>query len=113
TLQVGTSSYAISGSGVAVAAIDALIIQYVDTTGVRLTAQPATPIDFSQTVVGSTTAHALTFTATNPTTSFDAVPVPVLAVTGQGYSFANAPSAPLSIQPGQSVTFKIIFAPSA
>jgi hypothetical protein len=44
TLLVGTESFALSGTGVALTSIDDLTIQYVGSTGVRTIPQPATPI---------------------------------------------------------------------
>jgi hypothetical protein len=113
TLLIGTSSFPLTGAGVVIVDIDALQISYVDKAGVRTLPQAATPISFGQVVSGSGSSNTLTFTVTNPTTSYNAVAVPNLTVTGTGFAFSGALSAPLSIPPGQSITFQIVFQPSS
>jgi hypothetical protein len=107
TLSVGTNAYLIQGSGVSstVGDISSLTITYTDQTGVRLTAQPATPITF--------TTPILSFTVTNPQTTIGAVTVPTLTVTGAGFNLSGASTMPASIAPGQSMTFQITFSASA
>lgn len=108
TLIVGTNSYLLTGSGVSSTTgdISSLTITYTDQTGVRLTAQPATPIAF--------TTPILTFSVTNPATIINAVTVPSLTATGAGFTVSGAPAIPATIQPGQSITFLITFsAPGA
>lgn len=107
TLSVGTNTYLIQGSGVSstIGDISSLTITYTDSTGVRLTAQPATTIAF--------TTPTLTFTVTNPLTSINAVSVPSLTVAGTGFTLSGAPAIPATVQPGQSITFQITFSASA
>ncbi len=112
TLQVGGNTYPLSGTGIIAGGLDALVIDYVDSTGVRLLAQGTTPIDFGQIVAGSTTPNTLTFIATNPTSSFDSLTVPSIVASGSGFSVNGAPAMPALIAPGQSITFKVLFAPS-
>jgi hypothetical protein len=111
TLNVGSNSYLIQGSGVAsvVGDITSLAISYSDSTGVRLTAQPATPISFGQVVAGTNSANTLTFTVTNPQSTISAVSVSNIAVTGVGFSVSGLPTLPATIQPGSSITFKVSF----
>lgn len=113
TLQVGTLKYALSGNGVAATDIDALQISYTDSSGVRTQPNPATPIAFDQVVAGTAGTSTLTFTVSNPGTSFNAVAISALTVTGAGFMLANSPAAlPSNIAPGASITFQVIFAPS-
>ncbi|MGI8962620.1 MAG: choice-of-anchor D domain-containing protein [Bryobacteraceae bacterium] len=112
TLIVGTNSYPLVGTGIVVASLDALKISYVDQTGVRGLPQAATPIDFGQVTSGTNGTAALTFTVTNPITSFDAITVPNLAVSGANFALTGAPAMPVSIQPGQSISFQVIFSGS-
>jgi len=109
TLLIGSNSYPLVGTGVVVGTIDALQISYVDQTGVRGLPQAATPIDFGQVTSGTSGASTLTFTVTNPTISFDAIMVPSLTVSGAGFALTGAPAMPVSIQPGQSISFQITF----
>lgn len=111
-LQVGTLQYALTGNGVAATDIDALEISYTDSTGVRTLPNPATPIAFDQVIAGTSGTSTLTFTVTNPSTSYNAVAVSPLTVTGAGFTLGNAPSIPASISPGASITFQVIFAPT-
>lgn len=113
TLVVGTLSYPLVGTGVVVADIDALQISYADADGVRTLPQAATPISFGQVVAGTNTPSTLAFTVTNPATSWNAVSLQTLAATGTAFALSNAPSAPLSIAPGASITFTAVFNPSA
>jgi hypothetical protein len=106
---IGSNTYPLVGTGVTLADIDALQISYVDQTGVRTSPQAATPISF-----GTTGAATLTFTVTNPTTSYDPITVPTLTLTGAGFAAGSTglPATPLSIAPGQSITFQVIFSSS-
>lgn len=109
TLVVGSNQYPIQGTGVVLTDIDALQISYVDSTGVRGLPQAATPINFGQVVPGTSTSAVLKFTVTNPTTSFNAVTLQTLTVSGSAFSLSGAPSMPATIQPGASITFQIAF----
>lgn len=114
-LHLGSSVYPLNGSGTSsvVGDISSLVIQYVDSTYVRLTAQPSTPINFGKVVTGSTSnSSVLTFTITNPQATISAVSVPSMAVTGAGFSLAGLPAMPAVIQPGDSITFQLLFSPS-
>ena len=115
-MLLGSNSYQVQGDGIVVADIDALQISYVDSTGVRSLPQAATPISFGQLVAGVSTAASLTFTVANPSTSYNAVTVPSLTVSGSNFTMSaltGVGSFPASIGPGASFTFIISFAPSA
>jgi hypothetical protein len=109
TLLVGSNSYGIQGTGTASTGIDALQISYVDATGVRTLPQAATPISFGQLVPGVPGGATLTFTVSNPQTSFSAVTVTQLSVRGAAFTIQGAPSLPAVIQPNTSITFRIAF----
>jgi hypothetical protein len=111
TLTVGSLSYPIAGTGVVVSDTDALQISYVDSTGVRTLPQAASPIDFGQLVSSAGATSTLTFTVTNPSTSFNAIAVPAIAVSGTGYALTNLPALPASVAPGASISFKTTFTP--
>jgi hypothetical protein len=110
TLVIGSNKYPLVGTGVVVETIDALQISYVDQTGVRTSPQAATAISF-----GTTGAAILTFTVANPITSIDPVTVPSLTLSGAAFSAGSGglPATPVSIPPGQSTTFQVVFSASA
>ena len=114
-LIVGQSTYALQGSGMAsvVGDISSLVITYTDSSGVRLTAQPSSPISAGQVVAGTNATSTLTFNVANPQTTISAVSVPSITASGSGFSIAEAPTLPASIQPGSSITFQLVFSPSA
>jgi hypothetical protein len=110
-LLVGNSTYPLQGSGISsvLGDLSSLVITYVDSTGVRLTAQPATPISLGQSITGASAANSFTFSITNPQTTISAVTVSALSVSGTGFSIMQAPSLPLSVAPGTSATFTVAF----
>lgn len=109
TLVIGSNSYPLQGTGVVLSEIDALQISYADKTGVRGLPQAASPIDFGQIIPGTAGSAILTFTVTNPATSFSAVTLPSVAVSGTGFTLSGAPSLPAAIQPGGSINFQVTF----
>ncbi len=109
TLSVGSSSYGIQGTGIVVTDVDALQISYVDSTYVRSLPQAATPISFGQLVPGTAGGASLTFTVTNPATSYDAVTLSALSVNGSAFKLSGGPSLPATIQPNASITFTVNF----
>ncbi len=109
TLSVGSNSYGIQGTGIVVADVDALQISYVDSTDVRTLPQAATPISFGQLVPGTAAGASLTFTVANPATSYDAVTISALSVSGAAYKLTGGPSLPATIQPNASITFTVTF----
>ena len=114
-LLVGSNTYPLQAEGIVVADIDALQISYVDDTGVRSLPQAATPISFGQTVAGTASSNVLTFTVTNPTTSFNSVTVSAITVTGAGFTLGTVSGAsafPASVIPGASLGFTITFTPT-
>lgn len=113
TLMVGSNSYPMQGTGIVVSDVDALQISYVDATGVRGLPQAATPINFGQLVAGGAAPAILKFTVTNPLTSFSAVTLPSITVSGSAFSLSGAPSLPASIQPGGSIGFQVAFSAAA
>ena len=118
-LIVGMLSYPLKGTGIVVADIDALDISYTDITsgspsfGKITRPQAATAIQFDQLVAGGATSSVLSFVVTNPTSSYNAVAVSPLRVSGAGFGILDAPAAPISIAPGSSVTFKLTFSAAA
>jgi hypothetical protein len=110
---LNSASYAIMGTGIALTGVDALQISFVDATGVRTSPQAATPISFGQVIAGTNVPASLKFTVTNPATSFDSVSLSPLSASGVGFSSTGAPPVPVSIAPGQSITFQLVFSPSA
>ncbi len=115
TLLVGQNSYPLQGTGTSSVTgdISSLVITYVDSTGVRLTAQPASAINFGQTIAGTNGTATLAFTVANPQTTIDGVTVPSLTVSGAGFAASGIPPMPATIQPGQSISFQVVFSPSA
>lgn len=114
-LLVGGNSYALQGTGTSssVGDISSLTIVYTDSTGVHLPAQPATPINFGQSIEGTGVAPTLTFTVTNPQTTINTVSVPSVTLSGAGFTLSGVPTMPASIAPGQSITFQVAFSASA
>jgi hypothetical protein len=118
-ILVGALTYPVKGTGVIVADIDALQISYTDVTpgspsfGVRMNPQAATTIQFDQLVAGGATSSIFNFVITNPATSYNAVAVSPLMVSGVGFGMSGAPAAPISIAPGASITFTLTFAAAA
>lgn len=113
-LLVGTSIYPIQATGTAsvIGDIGSLVISYTDATGVRLTAQPSSPVAFGSAVVGASNSTTYTFTVANPATTIDPVSINTLTITGAGFALAAAPSLPASVAPGSSTTFKVVFTPT-
>ena len=109
TLVVGSNQYPIQGTGIVLTGIDGLQISYVDATGVRGLPQAATPINFGQVVPGTSASAVLKFTVTNPSTSFNAITLPTLTVSGSAFTLSGAPSMPATIQPGASINFQVAF----
>jgi hypothetical protein len=97
------------GTGIVVTDIDALQISYVDSAKVRTMPQAATAISFGQLVPGTAGGASLTFTVANPATSYDAVTISVLSVSGSAYKLTGTPSLPATIQPNASITFTVTF----
>jgi hypothetical protein len=110
-LQVGANIYPIQGAGVIIATIDALQISYTDATGIRTLPQAATPISFGQVLPGSGASSVLTFSVLNPTTSANSVTLPSITVSGTGFSVSGLPAFPVTIAPGNSLSFKAAFTP--
>jgi hypothetical protein len=110
-LLVGNAVYPLQGNGISsvLGDISSLVITYVDSTGVRLTAQAASPISFGQAIVGGTGPNSFTVSISNPQTTISSVAVPALSVSGTGFSITQAPSVPFSVAPGASVTFTLSF----
>ena len=112
-LQVGSNTYPLAGAGIIVASIDSLQISYTDSTGVRTLPQNATPISFGQVVPGSGASAVLTFSVANPVTSYNAVTISAITVSGSAFSLSGVPAAPISVSPGNSVSFKAAFTPTS
>ncbi len=110
-LLVGSASYPLQANGISsvLGDLSSLVITYVDSTGVRLTAQAATAIGLGQAIVGGSGGNSFTFSISNPQTTISAVTVSTLSVSGTGFSITEAPSVPFSVAPGASATFKVTF----
>jgi hypothetical protein len=115
SLIVGSSNYALQGIGAAsvIGDLSSLVITYTDSTGIRLTAQPSTPINAGQVIAGTNGSSTLTFSVLNPQTTISPVSVPVPVVTGGGFAIAGASAFPAVVQPGSSATFQLVFSPSS
>ena len=112
SLTIGTNTYALVGTGTIATSIDNLQIVYVDQTDVRTSPQAATPISFGQVTAGASQSATLSFFVTNPQTSLDPVTISTISVTGASFSFTGVPTLPVTVQPGQTITFSIAFTPS-
>ncbi|HZS57218.1 MAG TPA: choice-of-anchor D domain-containing protein, partial [Bryobacteraceae bacterium] len=114
SLLIGSNRFILQGVGTAsvIGDISSLTITYTDSTGVNLTAQAASPINFGTTVSGSGVTSTLLFTVLNPATTIGAVSVPSISVSGAGFAISGANPAPVSIQPGASATFRVVFSGS-
>ncbi len=118
-LLVGALTYPMKGTGIIVSDIDALQISYTDVTpgspafGLRINPQAATAIQFDQLVAGGATSSIFNFLVTNPATSYNAVAVSPLVVSGAGFGMSGAPAGPISIAPGATITFTLTFAAAA
>jgi hypothetical protein len=118
-LLVGALTYPMKGTGIIVSDIDALQISYTDVTpgspafGLRINSQAATAIQFDQLVAGGATTSIFNFFVTNPTTSYSAVAVSPLGVSGAGFGMSGAPAGPVSIAPGATIGFTLTFAAAA
>jgi len=108
-----STCYPIAGEGIIVAAVDALLITYTNSTGVSTSPQAATPIAFGQLVSGSGSNVELKFYLTlNPNASQTSVDVPSITVSGAAFSLLDLPALPVTI-PSQTVTFKVVFTPTS
>ncbi|HEY3454590.1 MAG TPA: hypothetical protein VGK64_08305 [Bryobacteraceae bacterium] len=118
-LIVGALTYPLKGTGIVVADIDALDISYTDVTsgspsfGKITRPQAATAIQFDQLVAGGATSSVLSFEVANPASSYNAVAVSPLRVSGAGFGISGAPTEPISIAPGKSIKFTLTFAAAA
>lgn len=115
TLMVGQNPYLLQGTGTAsvLGDISSLVITYTDSSGVNLTVQAGSAINFGTTVTGTGVNPVLLFTITNPATTINAVAVPSISVSGAGFAISGTNPAPITIQPGASTTFSAMFSPSA
>lgn len=114
-LILNKTVYPIQATGTAsvVGDIGSLVISYTDPTGVRLTAQPNSPVAYGSLVAGNGNTAAYTFTVANPATTIDPIAVDTLSVIGAGFVLTGIPSLPASVPPGSSITFKVTFTPTA
>ena len=114
TLQVGSNIYTLQGAGTAsiTGDVSSLVITYTNAAGVNLSAQTATPVNFGSMVYQSAANPILLFTITNPSTTINAVTIPSISVSGAGFAISGTNPAPVTIQPGSSVTFSVVFAPT-
>ncbi|MBV9613072.1 MAG: choice-of-anchor D domain-containing protein [Acidobacteriaceae bacterium] len=119
TFQVGlkvgpNETFLLQGTGTSstVGDLSSLVITFFDPTcKCSAGANPATPIPFGQVITGST--MSLTITVQNPTTTINSVTVASVQVMGAGFTVSGAPSGPVTIVPGQSISFTITFRASS
>jgi hypothetical protein len=112
--MVAGNSFALQGTGTAsvIGDISSLTITYTDSTGINLVAQAGSPINFGTTIAGTGIVASLLFTVTNPSTTIGPVSVPSISVSGAGFAITGTNPAPVSIQPGSSITFTAAFSGS-
>jgi hypothetical protein len=125
TLVVNASSFPLQGTGTASALGDlsSLVITYTDATGVRLTAQGGTPINFGQIVAGTSGSAKLTFAVCNPQTTLNPVTISTISISGSAFALSGLPSLPVTIPPAAtqpcvpgtagSISFQVVFSASA
>ena len=125
TLVVNSSSFPLQGTGTAnvLGDLSSLVITYTDATGVRLTAQGGTPINFGQIVAGTSGSAKLTFAVCNPQTTINPVTIPTISISGAAFTLSGLPSLPVTIQPAAtqpcvpgiagSISFQVVFSASA
>jgi hypothetical protein len=111
TLTIGSRSYPLTGFGIPGEGLSSLIVSYTLPTGVHYTISPATPVDFGSVTTGS--SGKFIFTIQNPATNFSPQIIPNIALSGSGFTLDSVPALPLTVNPGGSASFNVIFAPAS
>ena len=108
-LKIGNRQYPLTGTGVAGSGLQSLAVSYTLPSGVHYNVTSATPIDFGSAAAGST--QTFIFTVSNPQLNALPVSIPAISLSGAGYSLTNVPTLPITLKPGDSTTFSVIFSP--
>lgn len=111
TLTIGSRSYPLTGFGIAGEGLSSLVVSYTLPTGVHYTISPATPVDFGSVTTGS--SGKFIFTIQNPATNFSPQTIPSITLSGSGFALDSVPALPLTVNPGSSASFNVIFAPTS
>ena len=109
-LKIGSRQYSLVGTGVAGSGLQSLTISYTLPSGVHYNVTSATPIDFGTAAAGSN--QTFIFTVTNPQLNALPVTIPSISLSGAGYSLTNVPALPVTLKPGDSTTFSVVFSPT-
>src|SRR6185312_5452121 len=80
-------------------------------SGVHYTISPATPVNFGSVTSGS--PGKFIFTIQNPATNFSPQTIANIALSGSGFALDSVPALPLTVNPGGSASFNVIFAPTS
>jgi hypothetical protein len=109
-LVIGSRSYNLSGIGVAGPGLQSLLVSYTLPTGAHYNISSASPVDFGSSITGS--SKTFIFTVVNPATNFDPQVIPGISLSGSGFTLAGLPAFPVTLNPGESAAFSVVFAPT-
>lgn len=109
TLNWGTRTYPLNGFGIPGPGLESLLVSYTLPTGVRYNITPATPVDLGSLQTGSTANYI--FTVSNPATNFASQTISSIAVSGSGFTVTGLPTLPVTLRPGDTTSFTVVFAP--
>ena len=112
TLQLGSNSYSLAGTGTVATTESALQVSYKNSSGTQTTAQTGTPISLPQVAPGNGAGTELAFTVTNPATSSGSITIPGITVSGATFSVTGVPASPIIVAPGASISFNVVFQPT-
>lgn len=110
TLVIGSREYTLSGIGIPGAGLESLLVSYTLPTGVHYNVSSASPVDFGSSLTGS--SKNFIFTVSNPATNFDSQIIPAVSLSGSGFALAGMPALPVTLKPGDSMTFSVVFSPT-
>ena len=110
SLTIGSRSYPLTGIGVPGEGLSSLLVSYTLPTGVHYTITPASPVAFGSALTGSSSTYI--FTISNPATNIDPQTISTISLSGSGFSLTNLPALPVTVQPGGTTTFSVVFAPT-
>jgi Abnormal spindle-like microcephaly-assoc'd, ASPM-SPD-2-Hydin len=110
SLTIGSRSYPLTGIGVPGEGLSSLLVTYTLPSGVHYTISPVSPVSFGSALTGSSSTFI--FTISNPSTNFDPQTISTISLSGSGFSLTNLPTLPVTLQPGATTTFSVIFAPT-
>jgi len=111
TLTIGSRSYPLTGFGIPGEGLSSLVVSYTLPSGVHYTISPATPVNFGSVTSGS--PGKFIFTIQNPATNFSPQTIANIALSGSGFALDSVPALPLTVNPGGSASFNVIFAPTS